>query len=536
MKNKLSLILQGFSQDIKTSEPLTENDISDIENNINLKLPLPYRTFIKKYGVFQADYIHIYGYSPDEPAELSVTGLTELLRLLDPGFPLNLLPFQDLGEDRFACLYCDNDVGISSSQVVIWDGNLPGSKKTIETHEDFDDYLYRTIYSWKWWKKGLERLEWHMENKGFRYDHQAGGQLPRSHKWRPYRFCVQDVILGITAVRHDKLYNRHEVDLFLTAEIPEYEADSGCRALALIILSDAYKSGGSMEVRFTKNVEGGRIPFELHTLAKRLGIDFTHISEGGITPKESKELYLALSEFNQELREKIIMMDESGKLSAMSVAYAVHRGVWTQQEIESLIFSSSHPESLLKGSFTPEAWHLFYYDLVCCRTALMGGYLDRKLKSREYDEQNVIMELEDDERELEIIFDPEVCAKIYHFDNTDGTIIVPWLYQEGSTLEIKPGECLKVLPRAYDFDDIELRWCDDLKQAHELQLKTRLNHSGPVCIMYPADFKRLAPETIASISGEFNDKEIKLIICPDFINQLDQEVVRRMESVRIMRQ
>lgn len=511
-----------------------EKEIHSIEKELNLKFPESYCSFIEEYGTLQADCIAIYGLPIDEHDELSVPDLTQLLRLMYNDFPETFLPFQDLGGGRFACLNCSLSTQ-DNARVIIWSSNHD-HKKQEPLSEDFEQYLYRILYDRKWWKKGLERLEWHMENQGFRYDHQSGGQLPRSHKWRPYRFCVQDVILGITVVRHDKLYNRQEVDLFLTAEIPEYEADSGCRALALIILSDAYKSGGSMEVRFTKNVEGGRIPFELHTLAKRLGVDFSHIPDGGITPKESKYLYLALSEFNQELREKIIMMDESGKLSAMSVAYAVHRGVWTQQEIESLIFSSSHPESLLKGSFTPEAWHIFYYDLVCCRTALMGGYLDRKLKSREHDEQNVIMELEDDERELEIIFDPEVCAKIYHFDNTDGTIIVPWVYQEGSNLEIAPGECLKVLPRAYDFDDIGLRWRDDLKQAHELQLKTSLKHSGHVCIMYPADFKRLAPETIASISGEFNDKEIKLIICPDFINQLDQEVVRRMESVRIMRQ
>jgi len=76
-------------------------------------------------------------------------------------------------------------------------------------------------------QKGLAHLERHLEQVSFNYDHKKGGRLPRSHLWRPYRFCVQDVILGIVVLRHDRRYNRLEVDVFLTAGIPEYAHERG---------------------------------------------------------------------------------------------------------------------------------------------------------------------------------------------------------------------------------------------------------------------------------------------------------------------
>ncbi|MCF6157608.1 MAG: SMI1/KNR4 family protein [wastewater metagenome] len=530
--------LQEFSGEIKTSHPVSDEDIEKVERELGLTFPTPYRNFIKKAGILQADYLGIYGIFPDDPETFSVSDLTAFLRLFDSDFPGSFLPFRELGEEKFACLDCSED---GSSHVILWDCNSKPGEKKKTLDEGFEEYLNRLIDNWRWWKRGLERLEQHINRIGFQYDHQEGGQLPRSHIWRPYRFCVQDIVLGITVIRHDKQYNRLVVDVFLTAEIPEYEADSGCRALVLILLSDAYKTGGSMEIRFTKNVEGGRVPRELCELAERLGVILAHVSEGGITPKESKDLYLALSEFRKELRDKIMVLDKAGSLSAVSAAYAVHRGVWTHQEFESLLLSSRFPESLQKGSFPPEIWHLFYYDLIHCRMATMGGYLDRQLTRRDHvlseESQGAVLELEDDERNVEIEFDPAYCAKIYKFSDPDETVTVPWVFHEDAVRELSYGQTLKVLIRAHEFEDMEHYWQDDLNRANEL--KNRDNQNGLssfVCVMYLSDFKRLEPDVISRISEEFKNTEIPIIICPDFAALLDQEIVRRLESVKVMRQ
>lgn len=534
-------VLHKLPEGCKTSGGVSNTDIVQAEDRLTIKFPSPYRSFIQQFGTLQADYIAIFGISKNNPEELSVSDLTELLRLIDPEFPVNYLPFQDLGGDRFACLDCSPNSADEPAKVVLWDIKPSNGKRQESLAKDFEGYLERLITGWKWWKKGLERLEQHIQRIGFQYDHQEGGELPRSHIWRPYRFCVQDIVLGVTVIRHDISYNRLEVDVFLTADVPEYEADSGCRALALILLSDAYKSGGSMEIRFTRNVEGGRVPRELCELAEKLNVNLAHVTEGGITPKESKELYLALSEFRKELRDKIMALDESGKLSAVSAAYAVHRGVWTHQELESLLLSSRYPESFLKGSFPPEIWHLFYHDLIYCRTALMGGYLDRQLTRRDHvlseEHKGIIVELEDDERSVEIEFDPAYCAKVYKISDPDETISIPWVFHEDEIPKLSYGQKLKVLIRAHEFEDIEHYWQDDLNRA--IELKNRDSQNGLasfVCVMYLSDFKRLDPEFTGRIFAEFRKNGIPIIICPDFAAQLDQEIVRRMESVKVMRQ
>lgn len=387
-----------------------------------------------------------------------------------------------------------------------------------------------------WFQHGLDRLDSHMTDLKFIYDHEKGGQLPRSYIWRPYRFCVQDVILGTTVIRHDRKYNRLEVDVFLTAEIPEYEADSGCRALALILLSDAYKAGGSMEIKFTKHVEGGRAPLELCRLAKKLEVDLKHADKSGITPKEAKELYLALSGLRPEIRKKILAMENEKKLSAASVCYALHHGVWTAQELEVILYSSRFPDTILKGSFPAEAWHLFHHDLFCGRNALMGGYLDRRILRREHTVKQVdenaynVVELEDDEREVEISFDADYCAKIYRNAENDA-MRIPWLHNELQQGTPANDQKLWVLLRARDTEDIKLRLDHDLNQA--IQLKANKAETNDiVCIMLPSDYKRLDMSGYTQKAAENN---IGIILCPEFLNQLSQEVVRRFESVKVMR-
>jgi hypothetical protein len=322
----------------------------------------------------------------------------------------------------------------------------------------------------------------------------------------------------------------------LTAEIPEYEADSGCRALALIVLSDAYKAGGSMEIKFTKHVEGGRVPIELCGLAKKLEVDLKHADKSGITPREAKELYLALSGLRPEIRKKILAMENEKKFSAASVCYALHHGVWTAQELEVILYSSRFPDTILKGSFPAEAWHLFHHDLFCGRNALMGGYLDRQILRREHavkeaDENAYkVVELEDDEREVEIFFDADYCAKIYSNAENDA-MRIPWLHNELQQSTPVNDQKLWVLLRARDTEDIKQKFDHDLNQAIQLK-QNKAGTNDLICIMLSSDYKRLDMSGYTQKAAENN---IGIILCPEFLNQLSQEVVQRFESVKVMR-
>ena len=383
-------------------------------------------------------------------------------------------------------------------------------------------------------QNGLAHLERHLEQLSFNYDHKKGGRLPRSHLWRPYRFCVQDVILGIVVLRHDRKYNRLEVDVFLTAGIPEYAPESGCRALALIMLSDAYKSGGSMEIKFSEHVESGHVPDELCRLAGSLGVQLRHAKEGGITPKEAKSLYLALSGFGKPIADRVMSMEKGGRLSAAAVCYAMHHGVWTAEELEIIFFGSGFPDRILKGSVPPEAWRLFDYDIFHARNALMGGYLDRHVMNREHllEKEGEVVELEDDERNVEISFSPNNYVKTLKLLESDDRIFIPWLHNQTKNPVLRTGQRLRVLLRARDVEDLKQRFRMDLEQIRELKQKAG-NGKDVFCIMVPGDFKRMETGPYADLAEKC---DIGIIVCPEFLTQLDQEVCRRFESIKVMRQ
>jgi len=525
------------------------DDILLLEDLLNLKLPQSYIRAVagqKKKGAQDQGILGL----PLTPDIDSAWGATEYLRNTRPDLPERYLVISFIG-DVALCLETNHEnfadapvVGIHTENKDLSPGILTDSfERYLQNPNSVETEIGKILGGHKsmadqWFRHGLQRLDRHMQNISFQYDHKEGGQLPRSHVWRPYRFCVQDVVLGLTVIRHDRKYNRLEVDVFLTAEIPEYEYDSGCRALALILLSDAYKSGGSMEIRFTKHVEGGKVPDELCQMADRLGIRLSHARQGGISPAEAKRLYLALSDFSKKVADKVMSLEDEGRLSAASVCYAMHHGVWTAPEIDIILHGSRFPESILTGSLPAEVWHLFQHDLLIGRNALTGAYLDRQLSRREHSieeqkqsESQTIVELEDDERSLQIDFEPKHWAKIYRLGPDEKPIAIPWLHNPSRPLMMLPDQPLWVLLRTRDAYDLEFTFEKDITEAVELRQKENVQ----VCILVPGDFRRLATH-FEHLRQQINDNNIGIIVCPEFIDQLDGEMQKRFESVKVMRQ
>lgn len=473
----------------------------------------------------------------------SVWGATEFVRAARQDLPPSYLALT-FENGKALCLDLENG---SNDQAPVVELDMEGQAAPEKRFRSFDEFLENirkwsddlhekeTAALWKYdtvFQHALQQLDWHMRNLRFEFNHQRGGQIPRNYLWRPYRFCVQDIILGITVIRHDRQFNRLEVDVFLTAEIPEYESDSGCRALALILISDAYKSGGTMEIRFTKHVEGGRIPREVVSLGKKHGIHFEHAQQGTITPLEAKQLYMALSGFSDVVTERVATLDESGRLSAAGVCYAMHHGVWTSEELEILLSLSASPDSLLTGRYSPANWHLYLNDLVTGRTALMGSYLDRQILKKEYvGTDNSVVEMEDDEEPVVISFDTEFCAKNYFFTKAETPAPIPWIEYGLTDLSSEPEDTLHVLLRARDAADLEMKFSTDIEVAAEMNLKT----GGPVCILVPSDFRRLEPELRSKFGQTARENSVGIVICPDLVNRLNTEVVRRFEAVHLMR-
>src|ERR1035441_548233 len=106
---------------------------------------------------------------------------------------------------------------------------------------------------------------------GRRHERTPGAKLPRGTETRPYRFCVQDVVLAIWTMEHRKDEADIGVEVFLTSEVYEegtrqggyYDELAGATAATLTIFSEAYRVGIPLPVEFSKTVEDGCVPLDI---------------------------------------------------------------------------------------------------------------------------------------------------------------------------------------------------------------------------------------------------------------------------------
>jgi len=516
--------------------PAAEADIDRAEESLRVRLPEFYRRFLRKCGALDAGPVTIYGLGVPWDCSPSVVWARSLIVSICPHVPKTLVPIELLDDGQFVCLLCEEATpGATDAPVVIWNPDTYMHDRSLApTGLDFATYLYKRLAKYYWFIGGLKTLEKHVKQIQERlgYDHAKGGKLPRNHEWRPYRFCVQDVLFGATVVRHYRDGNYLQVDVFLPVDIPEYEPDAGAKALTLFLLSEAYKCGGTMEIEFTKNVEGGHVPASIRRIAGRHGVKLSR--KNRLLPSESRQLYAALTDFSPELRAVLDELQEAGRLSIERACYAIHHGVWSKPEAEAIILSSHYPDSVLGGEILPEQRHLYLQDLQDARAALLGGYLDWRLAMKEHqDASGVTYDLEDDVRDLKITFDPKTYAKTYVCPED---VPIPWLAGEPEKPTIVPAyTSIQVLVRARDATGLKVHMSRDILLAQQLWRDRRAKgDEGPVFILVPSDFYELGPQAEELISTA-RKHQIGILVCPEFMLTLAEEAARRLARSRVIR-
>jgi hypothetical protein len=351
--------------------------------------------------------------------------------------------------------------------------------------------------------------------------------LPKGHVWKPYRFAVQDVILGLTVVRHSRYDNLLEVDVCLMADPPQFLEHSGARIMMTALLSEAFECGGSMEIRFRENVLHGKVPREIVWFANSLGIELKHAEKGHITPKESRELYLALTGFSAEAKYKVTQLAVEAKLSPERVCFMVHNKIWELAEMEAILLGATLPHRVLLGISPSELGVLYQHDLMYARNAVLGGYLDRKLKQRERQIAEGVIELEADENDVYIAFDPEHYAKVYTAQ--DDFELPNWQSRHKS---IRASERFYVLVRARNSHDLMFSFQDDLVAATSLASKA---NGAKVFSLYPRDFYDLSSQWQAHIGQSLEKVGVNVMVCPESVSGLDNDADARLRKSKAIR-
>jgi len=154
------------------------------------------------------------------------------------------------------------------------------------------------------------------------------GVLPAKGDWTTYRFASKDIIVGVVTHRYNRQARRLEVRAYFIGEHPVYKEFEPTKAMIIILLSQAYQSGGILDVFFEQG-----IPFDIRLLIeKRLGIVISghekHLSED-----LARKLYSELSGFSK----KVIAYIKSEKIPIEHICFNIYRDIWSTNHIKSMI-------------------------------------------------------------------------------------------------------------------------------------------------------------------------------------------------------
>ena len=533
--------LYALREKLALAGPQSVSVIEALERSFNLSFPTDYRFFLIKYGALWSREFSLIGIGDFDKVGLSISDAILMFRLANQDSPKNLIPIEDLGEGCFACIVTEPD-DIGRYPVIGYDINNPPLNDELPLLAVcFNNYIYsrligllpsETSIDQEYIEKGWMVFEKHVQtyNDQFQYSHSKGGKLPRNHEWRPYRYCIQDVVFGIVVVKHSKENNRLDVDVFLTADVPEYGPLAGARALASFLLSEAFKCGGTMEIQFTEEVEDGRVPKELQLLADAFGLTFLNASKGNVSPDEAKLLYASLTDFSPAFSMLAQELEEKGRLKRARACYVVNNGVWSKEQVEMIALGSEHPDRLLGGFARPIQRHLYHHDIEHARAAILGDMLDRKFRLRErLSDADTSYDLEDDIRAINIEFDGSFYAKIYQCDED---LYIPWLFPEKEGHYIPAGTKFNILIRARDKIDLKRNLSTDIKQATIIKDQTNM----PTFILVPQDFNSLEDEIQKDLIQKALLQNIGLMISPDPAFAYDNDAVKKLNKSRILRQ
>jgi len=200
------------------------------------------------------------------------------------------------------------------------------------------------------------------------------GILPSRDDWSTYRYAAKDIIVGIATHRYNRQTRRLEIRAYFIGEHPVFRELEPTKAMMIILCSQAYQSGGTMELFFEQG-----IPFDVRQL-----IEY-HLSEriSGhqklLSEELSRKLYAALSDFSPETQARI----EADQVPVELVCFNTYRGTWTSNHIKSLIQRGIPLRWIFMSRPSPLRTPIIYAHLLNhLRAVMMEEYAIHRLADR----------------------------------------------------------------------------------------------------------------------------------------------------------
>jgi hypothetical protein len=426
--------------------------------------------------------------------------------------PDNYLPLLPVDDLSIACLPCSplgvpyDDYGVARWHLGMIDEKFQDSLLAT----DVGQYVRSVAEELRARTFGLKRVG-AIANRYYA-DYVEKGIRPRGSVLRPVQLACQNVIIVLAALRHDAGFDGLRVSIYLTCEAPHVATHEANRAMAALILCDAFQNGGTMEIRFGERGRENPVPPALRRFGRSIGKSLGMEDSCCITPLEARDLFLAVTPMPDELRDRCDDLFDRGVISPERLCFTLMSSIWSAIELDYIAATSPRIESILRGGAPPDLRRNRVAELETCRAAMMLGMLQRHIDNSDTAAQS--------DRGVRV-FEDSVASASWRIRGDVGAAaiagapegLVPWASQDREAALLSEDGYLITVPRGLP-----------TPSDHQLVLDIQSEHpEAVVALLVPADMVDTVP------------KEIPLMVCPDRIAALDTDIERRLDSLRVGR-
>lgn len=470
--------------------------------------------------------------------------------------PYDLVPLQALDARSFACVVLSR-VGEppdpQAGTVVRWHIGLSRDRQMHQRAQlDTDCYLYAEslVAELEARQAGIDRVVGEV-SPAYEVNYLDIEKRPRDFVLRPLRLACQNVIVGLAAFQHDSTIDGTAVLAWQTCELPHVATHEGNRALAALMLCDAFQSGGTMEIRFDRPTRlrakgstkrSGKpvdidvaysshpencVPASLRRYGRTVGVALGVDDPQAISPREARELFKRVTPMPDDLRHRVETAVSSGTATPERLCFTLLAQVWSRVELDFMLGVSIRTASIIRGGADWRHRAERQAEAEITRAAYMVGMLFARLdnvdKATGASPSTLIDQAATDglpPRDDVRLIEGERVGVTWRVIEEIGAVVfdgvrageLPW--QRGVTFRaINRGEQLLVIPRSIiDSDDVALAADMAADYAH-------------VALLAPQ-----ASQVPTGMKGN-----VLVLQCPDRLPEIDRVVERKLQLARTTR-
>ena len=458
--------------------------------------------------------------APDEFGTRNTLGdAYQLISKYGVELPEYLLPLAVVDERSLACVVTQPEGAYEAGEVVrVHLADVPARLQCMRLDVHLVAYVDSLEQELASRRDGLRRmLDW--IGPVYQEAYLAKDKRPRDFVIRPVRIACQNVIVGLAAFAQDSTFDGLSVVAWQTCEVPHVATHEGNRALAALTLCDAFRNGGTMEIRFDRDARLSRkrrhivfhghpekaVPASLRRYGRTVGVYLGAEDPAAITPAEARELFLAVTPMPAELRARV---DDAAAIRGISperICFSLLSQIWREPELDFILATTGRAASVLEGGapWTDRASRQAESEV--CRAAVMAGMLFRRLNSTDAagDASSAVRVFED--RSTGVTWHVDGVRGAITFRGLDATAPVPWTHGAGGVDEVT------VFPRTALTSDLARAVAAD-------------DSPGLKAVLVPAD-----------VPSPPDADGVVVLRCPDRLADIDKDIERRLLASRISR-